>query len=198
MTTTTTTYKPTTTYRKDSRCVAGHHLGKGATCYHVPPEFMPQTTGKGGYVCPECFAARHNVADTAAVRWGHLSSDRIEYHVVVECAQDDVRRLLPLLLYTNKERQAQWYATETGFASPTYGTVEFYHRLFKLASELERATLTVELSRYGRKLGEVTVEWANRNKRGQYIRKKRRAGDLLDLIDRAAEPHRYTKRNLNR
>lgn len=198
MATTTTTYHVTKTYRKDSRCVAGHHLGKGVTCYHVPAELMPQTTGKGGYICPECFAARHDVADTAARHVGHISSDRIEYHVNVECSQDDARRLLPLILYTNKGRQEQWFATETGFASPTYGTVEFFNRLIKLADELDKATVTVTLTRYGRKLDTVRVEWANRDERGRFISKKRKAGNLLDLIDCAAEPWRYTKRNLNR
>lgn len=110
----------------------------------------------------------------------------------------------------NECRQIPWYAVEGGFASPLYLSLDFHDKLTKLAAELETGKVKVTLYYYDKhnpqdcelvKLDEVVDVWRNKDDRYRIMSKRSKLAqgmNLLDLLDRAAEPWREKKRSLNR
>ena len=199
------TYTPenTVTVRRDATCLHGEILGAGVPVVAVP---HPKSKGKRGYICLDDWAKRYTVAEVNAIRFNpeNLSDDEIEYSVAVKCSKNCIEEVLPLLLFTNKGRIAQWLPTADGFASPTYGDVHFHGRLLALGEKLPRATVTVTLKRHGVKLDTVTATWVTRDGMGRFASiKSEHQGELdgfelLDAIDEAAKPWRYQWVHRNR
>lgn len=138
--------------------------------------FVPQTVA-ARYFLPETWAERTPLNDCRAVVVGKSTKQQLRYFVSGSVEMGDA---LHAALIAANGSQPVWFATEDGFASPTYRNMKWHDRLNLIEEGTTKGTLTVEITTEdGREVDTLTIKWGKRDELGRFIKKDERGKSLL-------------------
>lgn len=168
---------------KDAR--TGEHIAR-RDAYQV---LLPQTDDKPRYFLPETWLERVTPEQAAETRVGKTNHNHLRYQVIADVAEDDA---LHAALIGRNGSQPVWFATASGYCSPSYANANWHKRLDLFEERCNKGNIQVLITtETGYVLDTIALRWGNRDELGRFIRKDEQGkSKLLRLIDEATAKYK--------
>lgn len=183
---------PSYTPNARTRCVCCGHLA--STSPSVPVMLTTTTKGKPRYAHVACLHAEPRAMFELPAGNGPVYNDlTYRVHLLVKPEHDSDALAVALL---NEKQKNQWTRVWGGYAIRLNNLKS--HRIFEtIADRCPAGTLSCEVYHGGSIVDVVTIDWANRNAAGRWLRKSERADarrcDFLMEVDAVTVPKKgYT------
>lgn len=126
----------------------------------------------------------------ATVHVGKMNNNRLRYQCIIE-TKNASKELHANMIAANGNAPL-WYATETGYCSPSFANAKWHDKLASIFEMLDAAKVTVIITDAdtGAVFDTVNVS-GNRNELGRFVKRDETGKTpLLVLIDKATEPRK--------
>lgn len=147
---------------------------------------LQQTGGKTRYLSRETWETTYTPTQAAETVVGKSNNNALTYQCVIECKREF--NLHANTIAANGSRPL-WYATETGYCSPTFRNAKWHDRLDSIFKMLDAGKVAIIIR--DEDTGEIfdTVHVAgNRDELGRFVKRNERGKTpLLMLIDEVTE-----------